>query len=245
MGCIVAQERVLVIGENVNLPLKGSREEEREFMEIGRSKLGSVCPFCNAKNISKNDNKESLKRLWERIDEYNDPTALRVLGGLYRDGKDGVSKNHTKAKELLRSSYDLGDSLAAYHLAHMYSGSVPNPEQAREIKYLEEGARRGSLNCLNSLGARANASGNHAEAIRYFTTAARSGDADAMSNLMIYIRTPGGVSCTGMSMAAFKDDLATTLRAHKAANDERTSVPRDYSKRYIDWLTKMNAQVEN
>jgi len=127
----------------------------------------------------------------------------------------------------------------------MYSGSVPNPEPAREIKYLEEGARRGSVGCLNSLGARAHASGDHAEAIRQFTTAARSGHDSALQNLLAYIRTPGGVSCTGMSMAAFKDELATTLRAHKAANDERTSVPRDYSKRYTDWIAKMNAQVEN
>ena len=127
----------------------------------------------------------------------------------------------------------------------MYSSSVPNPEQAREIKYLEEGARRGSVPCLYSLGASANKSGNHAEAIRQFTTAARFGDDTSLQNLMIYIRTPGGVSCTGMSMAAFKDDLATTLRAHKAANDERTSIPRDYSKRYHAWIAKMNAQVEN
>lgn len=243
MGCIVGQRRVLVIGENVNLPLKGSKEEEREFSMIGCSKSTSLCAFCNAEEAG--NNKERLKRLWERIDEYNDPAALCVLGGLYKDGKYGVSKNPTKAEELFQSSYDLGDADAAYQLATMYSASVPNPEPARKIKYLVEGVRRGSVACLNSLGARANASGNHAEAIRQFTTAARSGHDSALQNLMAYIRTPGGVSCTGMSMAAFKDELATTLRAHKAANDERTSVPRDYSKRYTDWVAKGNAQVEN
>ena len=127
----------------------------------------------------------------------------------------------------------------------MYSDSNQFTEQAQMIKYLEEGARRGSLNCLTWLGTLANESDNHAEAIRQFTTAARFGDDTSLQNLMIYIRTPGGVMCTGMSMAAFKDDLATTLRAHKAANDERTSIPRDYSKRYHAWIAKMNAQVEN
>lgn len=228
-------------------PIAGSKEEEREFMAIGRAcvKLTSVCPFCNAKNVSHNDTTELLKRLWERIDEYNDPGAMCGLGVLYRDGKEGVSKNPKKAKELIQSSYDLGDADAAYQLAHMYYDSTPEGPQMI-IKYLEEGARRGSVGCLTWLGTHANKSGNHAEAIRYFTTAARSGDDTSLQNLLAYIRTPGDVSCTGMSMAAFKDELATTRRAHKAANDERTSVPRDYSKRYTDWVdAKWNAQEEN
>ena len=259
LGCVLGQTRVRVIGENVNVPLKGSKEEEREFKMIyfreptpitgskeeERSELGSLCPFCNAKNVSENDNERLKKRLWERIDEYNDPAAMLILGIMYRDGKHGVSKNPTKAEELLQSSYDLGDADAAFHLAHMYSSSVPNPEQAREIKYLEEGARRGSVPCLYSLGASANKSGNHAEAIRYWTTAARSGDDPSLQTLLLYIRRTPSVICTGVGMAVFKDDLATTLRAHKAANDERRSVPRDYSKRYKDWVAKWNAQVEN
>ena len=64
-----------------------------------------------------------------------------------------------------------------------------------------------------------------------------------MQNIMACIRTPGLISDQGV--AVFKDDLATTLRAHKAANDTRTSVPRDYSRRYHDWITKMNAADEN
>ena len=258
LGCVLGQTRVRVIGENVNVPLKGSKEEEREFKMIyysestpitgskeeERSELGSLCPFCNAKNVSENDTTELLKRLWERIDEYNDPEAMVMLGSFYFEGQKGLSKNQKKAEDLYQQAYEFGDAKAAAHLAHMYSDSDQFPEQAQMIKYLEEGARRGSVACLNALSRHAFESGNHSAAIRAFTFAARSGDDTSLQNLLVYIRTPGVIS-TGMNMAVFKDDLATTLRAHKAANDDRTSIPRDYSKRYTDWIAKWNAQVEN
>ena len=35
------------------------------------------------------------------------------------------------------------------------------------------------------------------------------------------------------------DDLATTLRAHQAANDKRKTEPREYAKRHNDFRLKM------
>ena len=67
MGCILGQQRVRVIGTNVNFPLKGSKEEGWEFMKIGRSKCTALCPFCNAKETYADD----LKRLHTRINKYN------------------------------------------------------------------------------------------------------------------------------------------------------------------------------
>ena len=49
-----------------------------------QNKLCMVCPFCRAED-STND-KEFLKRLWERIDEHNDPKAMNMMGNLYVKG---------------------------------------------------------------------------------------------------------------------------------------------------------------
>jgi hypothetical protein len=55
-------------------------------------------------------------------------------------------------------------------------------------------------------------------------TAACSGDNQAMQNLMMHYQTPGSV--------VSKDDLATTLRAHKTINDAGKSEPREYAIRH-------------
>ena len=49
-GCILAQQRTLIIGTNVKKPIKGSKEEERECMTILLSelRLSCVCPFCRS-----------------------------------------------------------------------------------------------------------------------------------------------------------------------------------------------------
>ena len=244
MGCILAQQRVLVIGTDVKLPLKGSKEEEQEFMGIGHSERTSVCPFCNAKDVF-DDDTESLKRLYTRIDKYNDPKAMKMLGLYYMKGERGLPKNLKRGEELLKRSYDLGNPEAAFKLSFLHSTRLvdnahePSPfrDEARMLKYLEEGARRGNAACMIDLGARAAQSGDHEEAVRQYMIAACSGRDEAMQNLMTYYRPP--------LSAISNDDFATTLRAHKVANDTRKSVPRDYWKRYDDLIDKINAQEEN
>ena len=66
-----------------------------------------VCPFCRTR-VPTND-KEFLKRLWEQIDEYNDPKAMQILGEYYIEGEHGLTKNLKKAEELHHRVYDLGD----------------------------------------------------------------------------------------------------------------------------------------
>ena len=235
-----------MIGTDVKLPLKGSKEEEQEFIEISHSERISLCPFCNAKDVSADDT-ELLNRLYTRIDKYNDPKAMNMLGLHYMRGERGLSKNLKRAEELLKRSYDLGNPEAAFKLSFLHSTrlvdnaheSPPFPDEARMLKYLEEGARRGNAACMIDLGVRAAQSGDHEEAVRRYMIAACSGRDTAMQNLMTYYRNPFS--------AISKDDFASTLRAHKVANDTRKSVPRDYWKRcYDDWIDKINnAQGEN
>ena len=140
-----------------------------------------------------------------------------MLGSYYVTGKHGLSKNRKTAIELYQQAYDLGDANAAYNL------SLHVPDEARRMKYLEEGVKRGSTQCINGLVVCAAQSGNHEEAKRQFMTAARSGVDEAIQNLIINYRSPGSV--------VSKDDLATTLRTQQAVNDVAKSEPREYALR--------------
>ena len=212
-GCIIAQRRTLIIGTNVKKPIKGSTEEELEFKTMLTSKLRVVCPFCRARSSTKKE--ELLKRLHTRINKYKDPIAMRILGTYYNEGEYGLSKNPKKAEELLKRSYDLGDPTAASLLAELYSEHIP--DQARELKYSEEGARRGNCFCMRVLACKADRSGNYKEVKRLSIAAACSGDDQAMYNLMEYFPL---------------DDMKTTRHAHKVANDKVKSEPREYAMRY-------------
>ena len=170
------------------------------------------------------------------------------LNGLTKRGKYQlvftdvqVPAAESQVTQLLQRSYDLGDPNAAYLLASMYHEHIH--DEARSMKYLEEGGRRGHPACLSDLAIYANQAGNIEEATRHLITAARSGHDEAMQHLMECMRVQGVISCMGIGLS--KDDLATILRAHKIVNDTRKSVPRDYSKRYHDWIAKRNAQDEN
>ena len=95
-GCILAQQRTLIIGTNVAYPIVGSEEEKRGFREIGRSEWTSLCPFCNAE--APVDDEEELTHLLKRIDKYKDPVAMNILGAFYMEGKNGLPKNLIKAE---------------------------------------------------------------------------------------------------------------------------------------------------
>ena len=217
-GCIIAQQRTLIIGTNVKKPIAGSREEGLEFMKILSSEQIMVCPFCRAEDST---NEEFVKRLWKRIDEYKDPRAMHHMGDLYLKGEHGLTKNLKKGEKFLQWAYNLGDPTAVNLLAELYTLYIPDP--ARMMKYLEEGVKRGNAHCTNHVGVLVAQSGNHEEANRHFMTAARSGHDWAMRNLMTNYRAPDSV--------VSKEDLAATLRAHKAINDKRKSEPREYAKR--------------
>jgi len=205
-------------------PIANSKEEDLEFITITGSKQVMECPFCRKQYAI--TFKESLKRLWTRIDEYKDPNAMNVMGSSYWKGERGLSRNLKRAKELFQRSYDLGDPSAANILSLLYRDYVS--DKAREINYLEylvEGARRGNTHCMINIGRYVAKSGNHEDAKRLDIEAARSGNEAAMNNIMEnYRKAP-------VSLVS-KEDLATTLRAFKVVNDTRKTEAREYAIRH-------------
>ena len=84
---------------------------------------------------------------------------------------------------------------------------------------------------MNDLAVYALRFGNYEEAARQFMTAARAGNEKAMDNLIVNYRMPGSV--------VSKDDLATTLRAKKAAVDKVKSEPREYATRQQEFRERI------
>ena len=143
---------------------------------------------------------------------------MNMMGTFYMLGRNGVTQNPNKAEKFFKRSYDLGDPDAADLLYQLH-------DEARMIQYVEEGVRRGNYRCTTILAHRAHQSGNPEEATRQYMTAARSGDDIAMNKLVEYYR----------NIQLSKEDLATTLRAKKVANDKVRNAPRECAKRF-DYL---------
>ena len=179
-----------------------------------------MCPFCRTE-LPATDT-EFLERLYKQIDKYKDPNAMTMVGSYYMNGERGLPKNPKKAEEIFKRAYDLGDPTAAHLLSMLYSDDIP--DQARMMKYEEEGARRGHTGCMNNVALRAGKSNNNNEATRLMMKAARSGDDFAMNYLMILFRN-------GFQLLS-KEDIATTVRAHKAVTDKVKSEAREYAERY-------------
>ena len=223
-GCIIAQKRTLIIGTNVKQPIKGSKAEEQEFMMILRSKLNIVCPFCNAKKSK--DVPEFLKRMHTRIEKYNDPNAMNVLGYSYGKGDVGLRKNLKKAAALFKRSYDLGHPVAAFYLSLLHDKHIP--DKVLKKHYAEEGVRRGHIGCMCILGTIAAQSGNRKEAAQQYMMAACSGNKIAMKNVK---------ACYRHKLVS-EHDLAKTIFAHEAIIAKGENEAREYVIRHLDFIRK-------
>ena len=119
----IGQTRVLVIGTNMAYPIKGSKEEEREFDEIGCSESSSLYPFCNAKDVS-DDDKECLTRLWKHIDEYNDPNAMNMVRLVHQHHSHSPRYRYCRRQYIISSSST--PAIATAPPPAMTSGSLKN-----------------------------------------------------------------------------------------------------------------------
>lgn len=93
------------------------------------------------------------------------------------------------------------------------------------MKFLRRGETLGNLRCIETLLEEAvtMVPPNYKEAIRLIMKVASLGG--DTYNLMICYQNED----------ISKAELDTTLRAHKAANDEMKTVRRDYAKRFMKW----------
>ena len=176
------------------------------------------CPFCNtpaAQNI-----KEAIKRIFERIEKYNDPCAMYWLATQYQEGKRGFEVDHSKAIELYQRASNLGHASSHYCLANAY-GVTGNGVKQRDMKKAKDlwqkAAMMGHNGSRNNLGVLEEMAGNHDRAIRHYMIAAKCGCDDSLDVLKKVF----------MAGKITKEDFEKALRGHQAAKDETKSKARD------------------
>ena len=68
-----------------------------------------VCPYCNTP--TPRDNEEDIKRLFERMEKFNDANAMVNLGGLYKMGINGFPVDYSKAAAWFQRAGELGSAV--------------------------------------------------------------------------------------------------------------------------------------
>ena len=168
------------------------------------------CAFCRKPTPKTEEERD--KRRMKRV-EANDPVALCHEGMLqYKKG------NYIKAMEYWSKAAELGDVEAHYKLACLYQlGHGAEKNRGKYIHHLEEAAISGHPSARYGLGCLEWENDNIARAVKHWIIAATQGDDDAIKMLMTAFKE-GDLS---------KEDLAATLRAHKAAVDATKSPQRE------------------
>ena len=179
-----------------------------KMREVNMRRIPS-CPFCRkpgTSTVAERD-KQRMKRV-----EANDPSAL-LQEGLIQAEK----RHYLKTLEYCKKAADLGAAGAHYQLACMYNeGEGVEKNKGKEIYHHEEAAIGGHPGARYWLGVYENDNGNVARALKHWIIAATQGLDDSMKELMDAFKR-GQLS---------KDELAATLRAHKAAIDATKSPQR-------------------
>ena len=181
--------------------------------------LVQSCPFCR-KALPKTDEEElggeqNMKRV-----EANDPVAINQQGvEQYERG------NYRSALEYWKKAATLGDADAHFKLSIVYHlGHGVEKDRGKQIHHLEEAAIGGHPLARYNLGCLALARKRNKErAVKHFIIAAKQGQDESIKKLMKLFKE-GYVE---------KEDLAASLRAHKAAVDATKSPQRKVAEEYF------------
>ena len=179
-------------------------------------RLVQSCPFCREPAPETEEEAEKLEM--KRI-EANDPVAICKWGvqQYYKGDYDTAFDYCTKAAKL-------GDVWAHFYLSLMYrDGEGIEQDVRKEIYHLEEAAIGGHPEARYYLGIHEGLKGNDESAVRHWIIAATQGDDNSIKMLMEGFKD-------GLME---KEDLASALRAHKAAVDATKSPQRKATEEYI------------
>ena len=177
----------------------------------GEQSSSLSCPFCRkpAPKTEEERDKRTLKRV-----EANDPDALLQQGGLLHQKGD-----IKRAFGYWSKAAELGGADAHFRLAVLYrEGLGVEKDEEKYIHHAEEAAIGRHPKARYELGCHEwNNNSNFERAVKFWIISASQGEDLSIKALMIKFRE-GFVE---------KDDLAASLRAHKAAVDETKSPQRE------------------
>ena len=144
--------------------------------------------------------------------------AFFSLAGDYSRGISGLTKDDSKAIELLLRAGQLGYSEAYYNLGSSYlSGHGIEVDMKKAKHFYELSAMGGYVPARHYLGALEGMAGNDHRAMKHYMIGARAGYKLCLDSVKIGF-TNGVVT---------KDDYASTLRAYQKSIDDMKSGPRD------------------
>ena len=174
-------------------------------------------PFCRNADSMKSKNQMD-KQLMRRA-KKNDPAALCVLGGKYE------SKGHySRAFECYTKAAELGDMMAHYLLSALYhSGRFVEKDEGKMLYHVEEAAIGGHTEARYDLGLYESFNENYERGVKHLIIAATQGHNDSMKVLMEMFKD-------GLVQ---KENLASVLRAHKAAVDAAKSPQRQVADDFL------------
>ena len=182
--------------------------EKREFIEAGPE---PTCPFCQESILMTDEqvDKRNMKRI-----EMNDPVAMYQLGI-----RQFSEENYSTAFEYFSKAAELGDVDAHYQLVFMYhyGHGILEKDTGKTFYHLEEAAIGGHPEARYDLGIAEWKNGNYARAVKHWIIAAAQGHDEAIQTLE---------ECHEKGFFS-KDNLASTLRAHKVAVDATKSPERE------------------
>ena len=150
--------------------------------------LEYTCAFCRCPD-PKGDDQQKVDDMWNarlfnRVQNHNDPKAMYCLALAYLDG-DRVPHDVKKGIEYLRKGADLGSPQAARSLSAVYREGYPgaaiDKDPIKEKRYLEIAAYRGGDDrAWHNLGVILDGEGKSNDSIYHFCTAASYGNDESM-----------------------------------------------------------------
>ena len=174
------------------------------------------CPFCNT--VAAMTDEACRKQLLDRIEKFNDPMAMNVLGCDYNSGRHGLTVDYSKANQLFQRAIDLGCGVAHYNLGNSYyqgRGIEQNMKKAKH--HWQMAAIMGDVISRHNLGSIEARGGNVERAMKHFVISAKCGNDESLEEVKNgYMRGLVG-----------KDDFENALRAHQAYQNEINSEQRD------------------
>lgn len=158
------------------------------------------------------------------IDDYKaqarrgDGRAAWNLAAFYENGENGLVKDEARALQLYHTSANLGFVDAMGELGYLYSfeyGGKGLKDFGR--MFLEAAASKGNVYAHRDLADIEFNNGNSGDAMKHLKIAASAGHAPSMKRLWTMFQ----------KKELSKVDLEETLRAHKAACDQMSSIERE------------------
>jgi hypothetical protein len=188
-------------------------------------KEGNIKQWCALCRVPYPRSKKELVQRYKQRMKQNDGEAFYALGCAYRDGEYSLPKDEKKTSELLIKAAELGSTDAHHTMGRVYYHGKGGVEKDIEkaIHYWKLAAIGGHEVARCSLGMIEMSNDNFYRAMKHWMIAARSGY-DKSLKLVGEGYKAGHVT---------KDEYASTLRAHKDAQDEMKSEQRDEAKRKI------------